>query len=273
MQKDKIIIRASSLNDYMDCSRRAATSLFRDTLKNFGHNLKRPLPGVAATLGTAFHDGAAHAMEVKLLNGEIAPTKDSQDRAIAKMESELQNGIVWDDITPNLNTAQKQISRQLVSFYQHVAPDLHPEMVEIRLQGDIGDDVVLSGQADVIEANKIKDYKTGKVNYHGGQQGAYSLLARSAGYDIKEAEVHYIPRTDLKKEQPLPHSVSYNLHDVEPLALEIVGRMKDDHIRFIDTGGDPYAFLPNPGSMLCSPKYCPAHGTDFCRHHKKTKGV
>jgi hypothetical protein len=33
--------------------------------------------------------------------------------------------------------------------------------------------------------------------------------------------------------------------------------------------GDPWAFAANPSSMLCSAKFCPAYGSDFCTEHMK----
>jgi len=35
--------------------------------------------------------------------------------------------------------------------------------------------------------------------------------------------------------------------------------------------GDPWSFVANPASILCSPKYCPAFGTQFCREGDPAK--
>jgi hypothetical protein len=31
--------------------------------------------------------------------------------------------------------------------------------------------------------------------------------------------------------------------------------------------GDPWAFQANPSSILCSAKFCPSHGSNFCVEH------
>jgi hypothetical protein len=55
--------------------------------------------------------------------------------------------------------------------------------------------------------------------------------------------------------------------------------MIDDHLTLFRQGdpgryllpGDPWAFPANPGSKLCSAKWCPAWGTTFCREHQPSK--
>jgi hypothetical protein len=54
------------------------------------------------------------------------------------------------------------------------------------------------------------------------------------------------------------------------MAWHILQRIIDDLTRFRDTA-DIWSWLPNPNSMMCSPDYCAAWGTGFCRAHKIRK--
>lgn len=87
-------------------------------------------------------------------------------------------GIVYDGTTPTYDRAELQL-KTLVSVYRsHVAPNIQPVEVEIRLEADIGDGYVLSGKFDVRELLTIRDLKTGAASRaHISQYGAYGMLS------------------------------------------------------------------------------------------------
>ena len=74
--------------------------------------------------------------------------------------------------------------------------------------------------------------------------------------------------------QPIPVRDSYNVALAETAAVTVLRHIADD-LRVWEHGdearrtkpADPGAFLPNPHSSLCSAKWCPAHGSEFCTAH------
>jgi hypothetical protein len=136
--------------------------------------------------------------------------------------------------------------------------------------------VILSGQSDVVarEPHAIRDLKTGTrgPGTFAAQIGGYALLARTHDIDIAVGRVDYIRRVATTAPQPLPESRAIEVERAETAAASILRhiigdldtfRRGDPERRFLP--GDPWAFQANPSSMLCSPKYCSAYGTEFCR--------
>jgi hypothetical protein len=143
--------------------------------------------------------------------------------------------------------------------------------------------MMVSGQADLLaeEPDDLDDLKTGtRKRNHNPQLGTYSLIIRANGYRVKRARVTFIPRVHItsrtKVQAQPPAEVTY--HDIGKVETAAVNVLK--HIDMALTTfregdpergvmpGDPWAFSANPSSMLCSPKYCAAWGTDFCHEHQ-----
>jgi hypothetical protein len=283
MKSGPIIIRVSSLTGYPDCPRRGAARLFRNIILAAGYTLRSPRRGIGAVVGTAVHKAASRCFEFKAEHGDLPTAESAVDCAVI----ELADGIGHQEIeydgprgaTHNRNDAEQQTIRMTRGYWRTVAPTVDPIMVEQRLEAEISPGLVLSGQPDIIchEPGSIRDLKTGaKMGSHAPQLGGYSLLARSHDLDISEASIDWVPRVPLKHPQPDPVSVPVTIRDAETAASNIIRHMEAD-LRTFQRGdperrilpGDPWAFLANPSSMLCSRKYCPAHGTEFCREGKE----
>jgi len=273
-------IRASSLPSFADCPRRFAANMLLKEINEIGYGLQRDmLKSVGASIGTATHGGAAYIMTEKMKSGELGNKTESDQRALEDFTTAMQEGVLWDDTTPNTNDATKQVLRMVHAFRTYLAPDIIPVAVERRLIADIGDGFVLSGQSDmqVIEPDWIRDLKTGRMQRtHYAQLGAYSLLARTVHPEqiVKGVCVDFIPRASMKKPQPEPIIEQYNQVVAEQSAASTLSQIKANVYEFrrrIEVGDAPpeHAFLANPGSMLCNPKFCSAHGTNWCREHKK----
>jgi hypothetical protein len=165
------------------------------------------------------------------------------------------------------------------AYFRSVAPRVDPIVVEERLEAEVSPGLVLSGQPDIVarEPRAVRDLKTGaRLGSHAPQIGGYALLARSHALDIDEAAIDWVQRAPVAKPQPDPVSVELRVADAETAAANIIRHIAGDlrTFRYGDAErhilpGDPWAFLANPASMLCSPKYCPAHGTEFCREGKE----
>jgi len=264
-------IRASMLPSYPDCPRRAVAKQYRQKLEKLGYKLRELPPSVGAATGTATHTGtemllrAKHANRVITLDEALAP-------AFAGFLEETGKGAIWDDTTPNANTAQQQISRQVAAYLYGPLTTVMPltvngaPAVELELRANCGDGWELTGHIDLIDdAFWPRDTKTGALirPYH-AQLGGYSLLVRSnAICQVAGLCIDFIQRVGKTKPQPPCQTISYPVAQCERNAMGIINRIKQDMAQF-DREQNPEVFMANQMSMLCSDKYCPAFGTAFC---------
>jgi hypothetical protein len=279
-------IRASALTNYPDCPRRAAAGLFRAEIEDAGFGLRRTPQGGGATVGTAVHAAAALMLTEKAAAGALPPLNIATDAGIDSLRRQLEeagDGMAWDAPgrgggTADPAAAETQIVRMVQVYREQIAPGVNPLLVEERLEAEFAPGVVLTGQADLVarEPGTVRDLKTGaKMQTHAPQVGAYSLLARSCrSVATTAAQIDFIPRVSPKKEQPPAQSVRVPLASAETAAVAVLSHIARDLTVFREGDparrilpGDPWAFIANPKSVLCNPKYCAAFGTDFCREH------
>lgn len=279
------VIRASSLSGYADCPRRAAARMFAAEIAAAGYTLRETPRGIGAAVGTSVHRGAAMILEAKAKTGEMPPAGDVNDAAIETLKAEIAPGILYDDQkrgpTRTAGDAEQHVLRMTAVYRTQVAPAIQPIIVEEKLEAQVTPSLALSGHADVIarEPARVIDLKTGaKMGNHAAQLGAYSLLARSNGLDVKEAAVDFIRRGALSKPQDSAVRQARIVADAETAATNVLRHIEGDLKVFREGDfargvqpGDPWAFMSNPSSILCSQKWCPAHSTNFCRDHAPGK--
>ncbi len=277
------IIRASSLPGFSDCPRRWAARQIPTEITALGYTLRRPPHSIAAAVGTGVHGGAARALTRKMNAGDGGWINEIHDAAIDAFRVALAEGdVATDATTPNTNVAEKQIVRMVMAFGRGVVPYVNPVMVEERLTAQASPQLILSGQGDNLcreesEAGSgLRDLKTGvREGSHRPQLGAYSLLYRSHGIDVTAAWTDFIQRVPLAKPQPPVVSTRHDVAGCETACLRVIQHVTDslELFRLGDAAldfvaGDPWAFLANPSSTLCSANWCPAYDTDFCKEHK-----
>jgi PD-(D/E)XK nuclease superfamily len=277
-EEKQVVIRCSSLSAWPDCPRRGAARLFRLEIEAAGYRLRSAPRGIGAVVGTAVHAGAQSALEEKAQTGELPPVNLALDAARDRLVEEIGRGeVAYDAATGTRADALRQVISMTRVYHRAVAPGVLPIIVEERLEAEVAPGVILSGQPDVVarEPHKVRDLKTGAraaAGSHAPQLGGYSLLARSHGLDIVEAEIDFVQRVGAGKPQPEPTSKVVAVALAETAASNILRSIEGDLRTFRDGDaarrvlpGDPWAFQANPNSILCSAKFCPAHGTDFCR--------
>jgi hypothetical protein len=279
------IIRASALSSYPDCNRRGAARLFRQEIEAAGFKLRSPPRGVGAAIGTAVHRAAEVALGEKAKTGELPPASVATDCAAQTLSEQLADGIAFDATTQTRAEASRQTVGMARTYHRVIAPDVQPIIVEERLEAEVAPGLVLSGKPDVVarEPQSIRDLKTGAraAGSNAPQIGGYSLLARTHGLDIQTAAVDFIRRVGPKTAQPDPVSKPVPIAAAETAAINIIRHIEAD-LRTFRHGdpvrrilpGDPWSFQANPASILCSPKWCSAFGTAFCREgdpDKETK--
>lgn len=279
MDQPLIVIRPSSLPGWNDCPRRGAAQLFRQHIEAAGYQLRKLTPNVGAVIGTANHR-AAHLYIKGIIDGEPIDSGDAIEPALADMKERIAEGVAWDDITFGRNGAEEQVRRMTQVFALQVLPIVKPLRTEERLDADLGDGFVLSGQKDLLcaEPRQIRDLKGGRVQRANAlQYGAYSLLERSHVPEPIDTLVEdFVQRVALSRPQPDVKQVVYPAPAAERAAARSIMAIKDQFRQFEHSkahgGVEPAdAFVANPMSQLCSPKFCPAWGTSFCRLHVGAK--
>lgn len=270
MGSKETIIRCSGLPAYMDCNRRAAAKAFTEEVEAAGYKLRTLPASVGAALGTAGHYGIEVVLTNKIHLGVLGSVDDAVAAAIEKFGEDIAEGVIWDETTPTKNVALIQLKRQ-VEAYMPMAVKLDPKEVELSLKADVGDGFLLAGHIDIIEhSGAIRDEKYGaREGQYWLQLGGYGLLAVSAGHEVSSLNVDWIPRVGKTKHQPPVTTTQYDLQQSQIDAFQVVQRIKADVVQFRADPDRLYQSFPaNPMSMLCSDKYCPAHGTEFCNAWK-----
>lgn len=255
---------------YFDCARRAAAKQFRKEIEAAGFGLRETLPSVGATLGTSAHAAAEYLFRHKAETYSDGSEALALEVAVQRFGEDTGEGVEWDDTTPNLNAATFQL-RRVVAAIADFSRRVVPKAVELSLRADAGDGFELTGHVDLLTVDGVvRDLKTGALHRpYQSQLGAYSLLARSSGEQVKAVAIDWIARTPKTKPQPPVQTESYPLDACEQAAFATIQRIKADVNKFRSTG-DPWAFPANPMTMMCSARFCPAHGTPFCNMHLKS---
>ncbi len=265
----EIRIRASSTPSYADCALRTAAKIWRPMFRDAGIELRAVSSSAGAIVGSSLHAGAAYLLTSKMEADDLGNQTEAEQRAFEEMDRRIgEEGVTWDDTTGDLNAAQAQTRKMVASYRIHIVPKVRPVAVEQPMEAQLRPGVLITGTADLLENDILHDTKSGvrqRVNL--AQYGVYSLLRRTAEFEVNGIVEDYVPRVGMKKLQPEPTTTPYSIYAAEQLAMRTLNAMADDAARFKETG-DPLAFLPNSGSQMCSDKYCPAWGTTACRVHK-----
>lgn len=262
----KIEIRSSMLPSYPDCPRRGAAKQFRELIINAGFTLRNLMPSIGAAIGTGCHSGAINLLNDVILSGVPGSKSDAEELSIIRFREQIELGVVWDSITCKNNDAEKQIRILLNSFLLEALPQIKPKFTEFARLAVLGE-IENTGHTDIetIE-NGIDDLKFGAQfrPYH-SQLGDYAILRESmAGGKVESLRLFHMPRVSLKKNYPGMSVFHYDIRESKNAAWYTIRMIRGQVLKFIETK-NPWSFPANPMSMMCSEKYCPAHGTDFCK--------
>lgn len=270
------IIRVSSLPAYPDCPRRDAARSRLAEITAAGYDLRETGKSIGAAIGSGTHAALETAFRAKLA-GETFSDSEFTDRAGAEIDKAVAEGIIWDDTSRNVADAKRQTVKQARVIWDHFGDRIEPIAIEERVSADLGDGFILRGHIDVrgritgyaaLTGEGIGDFKTGTIQRANAMQyGGYSLTARANGLTVNWAAEIYAKRVGVTKPQPDPVLVPYAVAEAERGAYEVAQKMKSD-LQDFRRSASSWAFLPNPNSMNCSDKYCPAWGTEFCKAHK-----
>lgn len=263
-------IRASTLSSWNDCPRRESAKIFSSLIESAGFRLHHEMKKiVGAVIGTGVHAGAGLALKGKM-NGCVFKYQDMEEAGITAFRDEIKDGIIYDDLSPNNNTCEKQIQRISQVYWKKYYPFIEPLAIERSISAEINDDYTLTGHPDVITNTEIRDLKCGKNDkIHMPQLGGYSLLSRANQISIPDKlYIDWIPRSDIRKPQKESKTFTYDAQEAEALASSVIETIIYQHAKFL-TNGCELSFPANPNSILCGSKWCPAYGTDWCKMKRR----
>lgn len=277
----ELVIRPSSLTTFADCQRRWAARTLRDELSAAGYTLTRHLAlHAGAAVGSGVHAAAAFSLGEKMATGgaSLGSDADAEEVGITELRERVaREGFDGDQATPNVSTAEKQVRRMAKVWRRSDAAAGMPLQVEERLEAEVVPGLALSGQADALMTGSpdslIRDTKTGSRRANGVQYGAYALIWRAHGHNPEGLVEDFLARVAIAKEQPPveSHRIDIDLAAQEAWeVIQAVGRAVAEFRARVaaPNGRNPVmAFRANPASSLCSARWCPAHGTEFCRAH------
>ena len=267
---DTLHIRCSMLPGWVDCARRAAAKQYRQMVEGHGFKLRKMLPVVAASIGTAVHTAVAKVLEAK--RDGIAPNIESAIEAGRKeFKEDIRGGCILDTTTPNTQDAYTQIERLTKAFLPLVA-DIQPVLIEEQFNANLVPGGKLTGRIDLYTtAAHLDDLKTGSLPRPYIQQaGGYVLLMESHDRPVESVGTTFVQRVRPNKPQPAPVSHTFPLESARNSAWAAIQEIMRDVGAFAKSG-DLWLIRANPMSMMCTEKYCPAWGTDFCTVHLKPK--
>jgi hypothetical protein len=266
-----IKIRSSILPEYHDCARRSAAVILRTELHGMGYELRQRSRVISGCVGHALHAIQKTAL-ISKANGIDPEKKTCFNYGVSEFGIEIADGVDWDDVTQNTNAALKQLQRMSAAFFEDVLPSLDPAVdavgpiIERYRSATLSDTFETGGSMDYELINDdIGDTKTGKSgDGYEAQLGCYSLLKKAnTGTGARKLFIEHVPRVPISKPYPGAERIVYNTELCETVAYMTLKAIMRDIRNFQETQS-PWCFPCNRSSMLCSQKFCTAHGTSFC---------
>ena len=258
-----ITIRASSLADLFDCPKRWYT-------RNI---LKKSTPASSrARLGTSIHAGT-EIYDLAKLQGEPISADEAAGAVIETLYATDDEEIDWGDESPQ---RLENIALALHTKYcVEIGSKTDYKAVEVRCNPvtfeDIG--IRLTGSVDRIYQTEdgelgIADIKTGatavsadgtvKTGQHIAQLGVYNMLAELTLREEITGEAKIIGLNTGKT----PAAQRVGVGSIPNPKNILLG--DDENKGFLEQAASIVqsgVFYANPKSMLCNPKFCPAHPT------------
>lgn len=253
-------IRASMLPAWPDCPRRGAAKQYRKTIEGAGFPLRELEPSVGAAVGTAVH---------KAVCSKLVGVEEWLEAGLQSFEDETAPGAIWDDTTPHAGTAGKQIDRMArATLLKIEQEEIKPVLIEQEWTRDSPrfPGWTLTGHCDLVTEGEILDIKTGAVHRpYWGQLGGYALLSQAQNLNITKLGILWVKRCAAGKPQAPAEMEWLDMRASVEVAKRTISDIAGCVTRFQETQ-DPGEFIPNPMSMMCVDKYCPAHSTKFCQY-------
>jgi len=265
MESNKLVIRPSSLNGFLQCPQQWYQVFLLG---------KQGIPNARAAIGTAIHAGVETMWNDSITaKTKIVAKSAMEDAAMEALEEESQKGLRY-DANEDEATAISTIRTGMTTFVNDILPwtDI-PTAVEQRFTVNIDNHCIvaaISGTLDYVNTDTgfIADVKTGKRKHNTAdseiQQSIYKYLVEENGVTVNGAVIQNV----VLKTKPEGHTMDSAIN--LPRAKAIVNTLLDTLDVYNEDIVDPdIIFRGNPKWYLCSPKYCAFWGDcKFVGHTK-----
>lgn len=271
-----IDVSCSRLSAYSDCPRNASIGLIGTEIRS-RYELAMDMNSIGAAMGRIEHTLAEELLKWKQNFGEL--DSDAMEAALEKcqpkLEKEIKKGILWDKTTPHEQTAFAQL-RAMARALLPVLDLTEPLLIEKELQqlvNPLADEdpealpVLLTGHVDCFDKFSILvDHKTGARSPKPfAQIGGYLALLAYEGHEPRGAKINFIKRLGIKSvDQTTCRTIVLPMDVCMDAAWTAIREIQRHTMRWLRTG-EPSSFPANPMSQRCTPKYCPAYDTGYCK--------
>lgn len=270
------VVRASSLPSLPDCNRRWIARHRSKLVAKKKYTLRETKPSAGAALGTAYHAGAAHILRKLQAEPGGISLEDFEEAysvsMVAFLDQVAGGKIEWDPTTPRMFEAEQQLRAMLSAGLPELMA-MEPLYIEHKLSAPVPElGLEIEGTTDLItRGGFIWDHKSGaRPPSPQAQNGLYRMMARANGIPVgDETGMIYIPRR--KAGKPIAAEVvKFDGYECDRAAWSALEQIASLVTKFEDSG-DCWDLPANPMSQLCTPRYCPAWGTDMCSMGKPVK--
>jgi len=129
--------------------------------------------------------------------------------------------------------------------------------------------IQLTAHPDLLDEDGVVwDHKSGgQIPAAQAQLGGYILVCKMSGENAHTAKINYIKRPGVKSLRGLTAKVVQMDGQIcLDLAWQTLKQIQIDYEAWLKSGRkDHDIFRPNPKTRLCTPNWCSAYKTDFCR--------
>ncbi len=241
---------------------------------DYGFEFNNTKNHVGSAVGTAAHEGVAFLMRQFKATGQwggMTRAKQGAAAAAAAMVEEARESLIMDRITRGTEDAVKAAMKIVTAYHETMIPTGEPLIIEKGLKCTFQDpqfmsEYELTGTLDVfLMGGFLRDLKTATElkNYY-AQIGCYIDLLESNGYPVSGAYIDHYPRTRPGMLQIPGVPVAIN-KEVAKKHSRLVHLQTFRALQEMIDSGDPEVLVARPSTRLCSKKFCPAYGTDFCK--------
>ena len=271
-----ISFRASSLGSYESCPKKFAAEFIISAGLAGEFGLPRdPRPThIGAIVGSASHAGFATIMREFKRTGEHGG-KSRANHAISVAGAEYAQivkeapGVMMDSTTPSKRDGAIAANKIVERFHADRKIFVEPVIIESGMAATVRHDdgeFRLTGTFDAFLVDGVlEDHKTGRNRPKAHAQiGVYTSILKANDAKVTGARINYGRRVQNKLRQPPTETIEIITSVAEQHAKTIAMAAHRDVKNMIDRGS-PGHIVANPSCYLCSPKFCPAYGTAFCR--------
>lgn len=269
-------IHASSIDSFLDCSRRAIADRYPGLLINAGYKVRETVQYVTGNIGSGVHAAADFLNQDYIATGNL-PTEDmiiaAGEQGFDKFQNLLVKTLEKMDVKytakfPDDGVIRKHIADYARIYAEVILPTRKLQESEKFFKIPLKDGFQLTSTADGYGDNTVFDLKSGDlITPAYAQVGTYVWAFKASGYIVHNVQLDYLTKAQPGKSslRDTAHHVvvKYDALECEKIATYGIARLIGMLEEFQATQ-DIHVFPVNPRSASCNSFYCKLYGTTSC---------